>query len=178
MDHKIEWACETRFDLLDDQIIELMSKSGMKVVNLGIESSDQEILKQSGKKIALNKTQTIVEKLHANGIKVQAFFMLGLVNDSKQSMLNTINFAKHLNTFSAQFCVTTPFPGTRFFEDNKNKLIHTDWSKFTEYNPVMSIDLATPQEIEYARDFAYRTYYMSGKWLFRHGFNAISTIFS
>ena len=45
------------------------------------------------------------------------------------SLGDTINFAKDLNTYSAQFCVTTPFPGTRFFEDNKNKLIHHHWSK-------------------------------------------------
>lgn len=174
----IEWACETRLDLLDDELIDLMATSGMKAVNLGIESNSQQILEKSGKKMGrFDRTEEIIKKLHSCGVKVQAFYMLGLLDDTFESMLATLKYAQKLNTYSAQFCVTTPFPGTRFFERVKKNLIHSDWSGYTEYNPVLFLEKTTPEEVRCIRDKAYRTYYLRPRWIFKYGLETFSGIF-
>lgn len=170
----VEWACEMHIKSLDDELIKKMAASGLKAVNLGIESGDPETLEGSGKKSTeIDRVRHIANELDRNGVKVQAFYILGLWKDSPRTMQRTIDLAYELNTYSAQFCVATPFPGTPFFEEVKDKLMHRDWSQYTEYQPVMSIPNATPEEIIEARNRAYRYYYIRPQWMLKYGLGAI-----
>jgi radical SAM superfamily enzyme YgiQ (UPF0313 family) len=70
----LEIGVETRADTLDDELIGLMAASGIKVVNLGIESPDDEILTASGRRpINGDKLKQSIQALEAVGIQVQAF---------------------------------------------------------------------------------------------------------
>ena len=116
----IEYGIETRLDTLDEELINLMSEAGVKVVNLGIESPDDEILKKSGRvPIKENKIIKSIRLLESRGIKIQAFYIIGLIDDNEQSIKKTIKYSHLLNTFTSQFCVLTPFPGTKTFQDLK-----------------------------------------------------------
>lgn len=166
----IEWATEMHINTLNEAYIDRMIKGGWKVVNLGIESSDPEVLGKSGKRpISIQKVVDTVNYLNKRGIKVQGFYIFGLMHDTVTSMENTLAFAKQLNTFSAQFCVATPFPGTRFYEEVKGNLLTTDWSQYTEYEPVIKLPNVTPDQIRSIRDKAYSTYYMRPNWIMKHG---------
>ncbi|HYE91735.1 MAG TPA: radical SAM protein [Terriglobales bacterium] len=168
--YDIEWAMETHINALSEPLIKRMTAAGLRVVNLGIESADPETLGKSGKKpVHVERIEETVALLHRYGVRVQAFYMLGLQADTPETMAATIAFAKTLNTFSAQFCVTTPFPGTRFYEEVKDNLLHRDWSRFTEYEPVLQVPNVTPLQVRDARDTAYRTYYRRARWMLRHG---------
>jgi len=165
----VEWACETNLEGLDDALIDKMHKSGMCVINLGIESGNPEVLKKSGKRgsDAANLSQTI-RSLHKRRIKVQAFYMLGLWNDTPESMRQTVILSHKLNTFSAQFCIATPFPGTRFFEDKKEFLLHRRWAAYTGYEPVLRLPFATEKDVVQCRNWAYNSYYNRLSWLIRY----------
>lgn len=167
----IEWAAEMHVKSLDDALIDKMAANGLKAVNLGIESGDPDTLEGSGKKATdLKYIRNVINKLHSKNIGVQAFYILGLWRDTSATMKRTLELAYDLNTLSAQFCVATPFPGTQFFEEVKDSLLHTDWSRYTEYEPVMTIPGASTEEIIEARNTAYSTYYMRPKWLLKYGF--------
>ena len=144
----LDIGVETRADTLDRELIDLMSKAGVKVVNLGIESPSADIVSSSGRRpIKDEKLDDVLDSLDKAGINVQAFYILGLLDDDVQSMKRTVRYSFQLNCFAAQFCVLTPFPGTKTYHDLKSRLLTTDFRKFNEYDPVVKIDGATAAEI-------------------------------
>jgi anaerobic magnesium-protoporphyrin IX monomethyl ester cyclase len=167
----LEIGVETRLDCLDDELIDLMEKAGVRSVNLGIESPDDEILIKNGRIPYTKKVSNVqksIQKIENSGIKVQAFYILGLQDDNKYTMRKTLNFSKLLNTFTAQFCVLTPFPGTPTYNQLKEKLLTNDFTKFDEYTPVVKIDGASEKEIIRLRDEAFSSYYFRLSWLKKH----------
>lgn len=167
----IEFGAETRIDRIDDEMIELFRKANFKVLNLGIESVDPKILKSNGRvPIKNGRIEDVVEKLHENGIKVQAFYILGLEHDTIESVEATIAYSKKLNTFSAQYCLLTPFPGTKTMDKLPlDSLLTQDYSKFTEYDPVVKLDNITTDEIIHLKNKAYSSYYFRPSWFLKHG---------
>lgn len=169
-DFSIEIGVETRADTLDDELIGLMEQANIKVVNLGIESPSDEILINSGRRpIKELKLERVLRKLDESSIDVQAFYILGLIDDTIDSMKRTISYSFSLNTLAAQYCVLTPFPGTKTYEDLKEHLITDDFSMYNEYEPVVSIEHASPKEIRKLRNFAFSRYYIRPRWLIKYG---------
>ncbi|MFP4474874.1 MAG: B12-binding domain-containing radical SAM protein [Desulfatibacillaceae bacterium] len=174
----LDWACETTVDDLTAELVDHMAGAGLRAVNLGVESADMEVLEKSGKKrYNPEHLETMVERLHDRGVAVQAFYMLGLWDDTPETMERTLELARDLNTYTAQFCVATPFPGTAWFRLVREHLAHEDWEQFTEYRPVLEIPGATAGDIRRTRDRAYATYYFRPRWLLRHGFRALCGFF-
>jgi len=170
----IEWACETNLEGLDAELIDKMHKAGMRVINLGIESGDPEVLRRFGKRGSdSSQLCETIQNLHKRNIRVQAFYILGLWDDTPESMRKTIALSHKINTFSAQYCVATPFPGTRFFEKKKEFLLHRDWSKYTEYEPVLRLPFASAAEVIHCRNRAYNSYYIRPQWWMRYGYTVI-----
>lgn len=168
----LDIGVETRADTLDHELIELMSKARVKVVNLGIESPDDDILSSSGRRpIKHDKLKKVIKDLEMSGIKVQGFYIFGLIDDTELSIQKTISYSKELNTFSAQFCVLTPFPGTKTFTELKDRLITDDFSMFTEYTPVVRIDGIEPDMITKYVNRAFKSYYLRAAWLKKHGWS-------
>lgn len=164
-----QWAIETRLDKLNIELINTMKASGLKHVNLGIESPSAETLRNVGRKpTSLKHQEEIIHYLQKNNITVSAFFIIGFVDDTKESIEHTINYAKKLNTFAAQFCVMTPFPGTELYNNLKDRILHNDWSQFTEYRPTLKLDHLSNADIIHFRDMAYRQYYLRIKWLLKY----------
>jgi anaerobic magnesium-protoporphyrin IX monomethyl ester cyclase len=172
----LDIGVETRADTLDDELIILMKKAGVKVVNLGIESPEDNILLNAGRRpIKEIKLENVLKKLDHNNILVQGFYIIGLIDDTKETIENTIRYSKKINSFTAQFCVLTPFPGTKTYKDLEHKLITDDFSKFTEYEPVVNIKGVDEHQIRRYLDKAYSTYYIRPSWILKHGFRAIKS---
>jgi radical SAM superfamily enzyme YgiQ (UPF0313 family) len=166
----LEWACETRLDCLDKDLIDLMVKSGLRGMNIGVETGDNEILERSGKtNPEIEKQQETIAYLHSKGVRINGFYMLGLTGDTAESMQRTIDYAKKLNTLGAQFCIMTPFPGTPLADQLGNALLTTDYTEFNEYQPVVDIGTSTPDEVRSAHGRAYRDYYLRPSWLASNG---------
>lgn len=169
----LDIGVETRADTLDDELIELMARAGIKVINLGVESPVDDILSASGRRpIKEDKLKQTLQGLETAGIRVQAFYILGLIHDTKASIQKTIDYSHELNTYTAQFCVLTPFPGTKTFNDLKELLITNDFSRFTEYDPVVRIDGVTPEQLTEFVDMAFNSYYLRMAWIWKHGWTA------
>jgi len=166
---KFNFSIETRTDLLDSKILETLKDVGLKHINLGIESFSDSDLKSIGRKPdRIEHQEGIISEAHRIGLNVSAFYILGLPHDSPEKIKENIKYAKKLNTFGAQFCLLTPYPGTPIFEQLKHKLITRDWNHFTEYRPVVKIDNVLPGELIRLRDYAYRTYYTNPSWILRY----------
>lgn len=150
----IPWTCMGDVTL-DKQTLELMHKSGCIGVKFGVETANQDVLKNAGKDflstLGMKQVERFVKNCQELGLWTRAAYTLGLPKDTKESILATIRFAKDLDTDGLNFSITTPLPGTPFFKIAKENdwLVTLDWTKYDGANyAVVSYPHLKKEEIE------------------------------
>jgi radical SAM superfamily enzyme YgiQ (UPF0313 family) len=160
------WACETRMDCLDVDTLELMARAGMRVVNVAVESSNETVLKDVARKaIPVEHQEEILRACDRLGIRATVFYVIGLPEDTRESIRETVRYAKQLNTHVAQFFVYTPFPGTKLYDRVKHEVLTDDWERFDCYTPVVRHPTLAPDEILRLKEWAFLSYYYRPAWL-------------
>ncbi len=113
---KITFSTNSRADTADSDTVDLMKKAGCKLVSIGIESGSQLMLDKMGKKITLNDIKNTVKLFKKKGIKVYAYYVLGLPWESEETARETIEFSKKLNTHFVSYYTATALCGSRFYD--------------------------------------------------------------
>ena len=113
----IRWQCLARADRVTPDLLELMYRAGCREIHYGIESGNPEILANIGKGITLDQARRAVAWTSKAGILAKGYFMLGLPGDSEETIQQTIDLASDLQLDQAMFSLTTPFPGTRLWDE-------------------------------------------------------------
>lgn len=163
----IEFGIETRLDLLDKEILDLMFEAGLRNINVGIETTEEDVAKMNNRKlIQINHQEEIINYCKKLGIKVSAFYIFGLQGDTEESIKKTIAYAMKLNTNVAQFTISCPYPGTRYYDElkNKNLIIENDFEKFNANNVVFKHNNLSKEQLLKLQDFAFRKYYFRPKY--------------
>jgi radical SAM superfamily enzyme YgiQ (UPF0313 family) len=131
IDQKIDltWSCFSRIDFMDEAVIALMKKSGCHQICYGIESGDEQILRNIGKQISTAKMAEIVRITKSAGIETRTAFMFGNPGETPQTLEKSLDFCIRLDPDYAIFNITTPYPGTEMFNWAKKNgyLITEDW---------------------------------------------------
>lgn len=170
----IEWVCEARLDLLDEEMLTLFKKAGLRLIGVGIESFDDKILQKSTRlPIKKERREELINHCKKIDIEMVANYIFGFPEDTKENILKTIKYAKKLNTPFASFSVMTPYPGSAFYEKIKDKIYEKDFEKFTASNPVFEIKGLTKEELLKLIEKAYVSYYFRPAWLLRYGWRYI-----
>ncbi|MBM4429214.1 MAG: radical SAM protein [Chloroflexi bacterium] len=128
----IRWQCLGRVDRVTAEILQKMYAAGCRRIHFGIESGNQQVLDRISKGIRLQQVRQAVRWAQDAGISVKGYFMLGLPGDTEETMQQTIDLAAELNMEETMFSLTTPFPGTRLWDELVAKRPET------EYNPDFS----------------------------------------
>jgi anaerobic magnesium-protoporphyrin IX monomethyl ester cyclase len=164
----IRWGMEARTDCLDGDLIDLLFRSGLRSIEVGVESSNHTVLRINRRKaIAKPQQERIIERCHKLGIRVIANYTLGLPNDTIGGIRDTIRYAKKLNTFAIQFTVTTPYPGTQFYEAVKDSIFERDWERFNGWTSVFRHPAIRPEDLHKLREFAYVSYHLRPRYVWQ-----------
>lgn len=108
---KTRWMCETKIEMLDSKLIEIMSKAGCDLIAFGIESSNSKAMDSHGRKWhEFEMAKRNVELCQKNGIQTLAFYMLGFEDDTWTSLENTYKLSCYINSTQAQFNIFTVYP--------------------------------------------------------------------
>lgn len=171
----VGWNCMTRVDKVTVDLFKLMKKAGCYEVGFGIESGSDRVLKFIKKSTTTPQIKEAVKMAKKAGIAVRGFFMIGFPTETKEEIIQTINFAKELNVDVAQFMVATPFPGTEMWNiaTENGRINNEDWSNFTFYAPdkmPFSSENFTDQELVSLYKKAYRSYYLRPAFILRQLF--------
>lgn len=167
----IKFGIETRLDLLDKKILSLMYRAGLRNINVGIETVNEEISKINKRQlIRVDHQEEIIKFCERIGIKISAFYILGLKGDTKETIKNTINYAIKLNTNVAQFTVSIPYPGTKYYDEllSKNIIEEDDFEKYNINNIVFKHDKLDGSVIKKMQEYAFRKYYFRFGYLLRY----------
>jgi anaerobic magnesium-protoporphyrin IX monomethyl ester cyclase len=164
----IRWGMEARTDRLDIALIDILHRSGLRSVEIGVESANEETLRGNLRQaIPKHHQEKIVEHCHRLGIRVIANYTLGLPNDTVQGIRETIRYAKQLNTFAIQFTVTTPYPGTQFYQNVKSQIFDHNWEHFNGWTSVYRHAAVSPGELHRLREYAYVSYHLRPRYVWR-----------
>ena len=120
------WSCTSRVTT-DYETLKAMKEAGCRLLIVGYESGDAQILKNIKKGATLEMAKRFTENCHKLGLIIHADFIVGLPGESRDSLRNTIDFAKSLDTETIQVSIAHPYPGTEFYDYVKtNNLITID----------------------------------------------------
>ncbi|MFN0104468.1 MAG: hopanoid biosynthesis associated radical SAM protein HpnJ [Bryobacteraceae bacterium] len=120
------WSCTSRVTT-DYDTLAAMKDAGGRLMIVGYESGDQQILKNIKKGATIDMARRFTANAHKLGLKIHADFIVGLPGESRESIETTINFAKELDCETIQVSLAHPYPGTEFYDHVvKNGLITLD----------------------------------------------------
>jgi len=117
----IQWVSNSRLDLLDEESVSLMKKSGCLLISLGIETFQEDILEKNKKFLKLEDIYRGINLLKRYGILTYGYFIFGLEGETRLSIWKTILRAVCSKLDFAIFYSLTPYPGTDYFQKYKNK---------------------------------------------------------
>lgn len=144
------WECETRPDVIDDEIAEALKEAGCEMVSIGIETGDEHLLENLNKRQNVETVKKAVRSLKKAGIKVMGLYMLGVPGEDSESVRKTIRFAKSLDTDVTRFSILVPYPGSKLYETyikGRYNFSDQEWERFSTYPP----DQNYPYKIEWAK---------------------------
>jgi radical SAM superfamily enzyme YgiQ (UPF0313 family) len=161
---QIKWSCMGDAMAVSKDMLQRMAEMGCIGMKFGVESGDPELLRGIGKPLDLEKARRVARFCAKLGIKSHATFTFGLLGETKESLQKTLEYAKSLDVDTIQFSITTPFPGTRYFDqlESKGLLRSKKWQDYDGLGQcVVRFENLSYEEVEeFCRRFA-------GKWL-RH----------
>ena len=111
----ITWSCTSRVTT-DRDTLKAMKEAGCRLLIVGFESGDPQILKNIKKGATVERARDFVKDCHDLGLIIHADFILGLPGETNESIRNTINFAKQLDCETIQVSVAHAYPGTEFYD--------------------------------------------------------------
>jgi anaerobic magnesium-protoporphyrin IX monomethyl ester cyclase len=155
------WAVMTRVDTIvkNPDMIRTMARAGLRWTFIGFESGNQQMLDGYGKKAHVQDAMRAMQILKANGVETTGAFILGAPNETRDMMEETINYAKRLDPRRAQFSILTPYPGTRLYQNVKDRLLTRDWDLYSGLHPTIRLDHVTTDEMRKIFIGAYSSFY-------------------
>jgi len=159
----IYWWCFSRADVIlrNEGMVKRMAEAGARYIFIGFESGRQEILDDYKKRIDISDAKDAVEILKRYGIQTHASFIIGSIHETRGMIKETIRFAKRLNPEAAQFSILTPYPGTRLFNEVKDRIITYDWNLYDCLHSVIELDYLSREDLEVLLKEAYRSFYLT-----------------
>lgn len=110
--HKIHWGCNSRVDTMDDERAARMKAAGCWVVAFGVETGNQAIMDKMKKGQKVERAQQAVEVCKRHGLRTHAFMVIGTPWETRQTLEETFQFVKRLDTDFFDFNIAYPLPGT------------------------------------------------------------------
>lgn len=158
---KLTYECETRMDDLDEQLIREMHASGLRAINFGVESPDPLVLKKVARRfIPYEHMRRMINLCWKLGITTTAFYVIGFLQDTEESIDQLIRFAVDLDSTFANFKILTPYPGTPQFKQLMSLIDDDDWEHFDGYTLNFRHPALTPRRARLMLGMCYSRFFL------------------
>jgi len=136
---RVKWGINTRVtDIYRDRdILPFYRKAGLVHVSLGTEAAAQMKLDQFNKETKVEENRTAIRLLREADILVEAQFIVGLDNETPETLEETYRMAWDWQPDLANWSMYTPWPYTPLFQELKDKVEVHDFSKYNFVTPIM-----------------------------------------
>jgi len=166
---KLTWSCNARAHV-SYETLRALRDNGLRLLLVGFESGNQEILNRIRKGIKLDMARRFMADCRKLGIKVHGTFIIGLPIESRETIEETIRFAQELDPHTIQVSIAAPYPGTELHR----QAVESGWMADGALVSGSGIQASTlqyphlsPDEMEEAVARMYRRFYFRWKPIFR-----------
>jgi len=166
---RVKWGINTRVtDILrDEKLLPLYRKAGLVHVSLGTEAAAQMKLDQFNKETKVEDNRRAIELLRDADIFIEAQFIVGLDNETAETLEETYRMAWEWQPDLANWAMYTPWPFTPLFQDLGDKVEIFDFSKYNFVTPIMKPEAMDRAELLDRVMNNYRRFYIK-KALFHY----------
>lgn len=113
---KISFPNGLRGDIIDEELLTILGKAGAYMIGYGIESASMRLQKFTKRNLNLTRIKRNISNTAKQGILTHGLFMLGFPTETKDEMLETINFACSSRLHSACFFIANPYSNTELYQ--------------------------------------------------------------
>jgi anaerobic magnesium-protoporphyrin IX monomethyl ester cyclase len=161
------WGINTRVtDILrDEKLLPLYRKAGLIHVSLGTEAAAQLKLDRFNKETTIAQNKKAIKLLRDAGIVTEAQFIVGLENETAETLEETYRMAMDWKPDMANWAMYTPWPFSDLFQELGDKVEVFDFEKYNFVTPIMKPDAMDRGELldrvmnNYRRFFMHKTFF-------------------
>lgn len=171
---KIHFKVSARVDTVKPAILEALREAGCYRIHYGVESATPRLLKYLQKQVTPEKVAQAFRWTRDAGIGTFAYCMIGIPTETRQEMMNTVDFAISLDPDYAQFSICTPYPRTALYESmlQMGHISADYWREFAR-NPSEDFrvrfwnNLYSEDELRELQSEAHRRFYSRPRYIAR-----------
>ncbi|MGD0842647.1 MAG: hopanoid biosynthesis associated radical SAM protein HpnJ [Candidatus Acidiferrales bacterium] len=110
----LTWSCNAK-PIVPRRTLEIMKDNGLRLLLVGFESGNQEILNNMKKGTRLDIARRFAKDCKELGILVHGTFILGMPGETPETIRKTLEFACEVDPETAQCSLAAPYPGTELY---------------------------------------------------------------
>ena len=164
----VTWSCNAKANV-PEATLRVLRDNGLRLLLVGYESGSQEILNRVKKGIRLDVARQFTRNARMLGIKIHGTFIMGLPGETRETIEETIRFARDIDPDSLQVSLAAPYPGTALYRE----ALEQGWLERTELvdaggtqSSVLGYPHLSRDEIFASVERFYRRFYFRPRKLF------------
>jgi radical SAM superfamily enzyme YgiQ (UPF0313 family) len=167
---KIPWTANARADV-DFETLHHLKRGGCRQLCVGFESGNQDILNRMRKGLTIERAKQFMANARKVGILVHGCFMVGNPGETKETMQQTLDYAKELNPDTVQFYPVMVYPGTEAYQWYKDQgyLTTEDYRQWLTcdglHNCVIDLPGISSKELVEFCDNARKAFYLRPRYI-------------
>ena len=163
----VVWSCNAKANV-PRKTLEVLKANGLRLLLVGYESGNQKILHNIKKGLLVDVARKFAKDCHELGIIVHGTFILGLPGETRETIQETLAFAKEVNPRTLQVSLAAPYPGTFLYKQAKeNGWFASDVDLLTDDGtqiaPLNYPDLSHTEIFDSVEDFYKKFYFRPSK---------------
>jgi len=112
----VTWSCNAKANV-PDATLRVLRDNGLRLLLVGYESGSQAVLNRVKKGIRIDVAREFTRSAKALGIKIHGTFIMGLPGETRETIQETIRFAREIDPDSLQVSLAAPYPGTALYQE-------------------------------------------------------------
>ena len=164
----VTWSCNAKANVPRNTLA-VMKDNGLRLLVVGYESGNQQILFNIKKGMRVEFARRFTRDCHELGILVHGTFILGLPGETRETIQQTLDFAKEINPHTIQVSLAAPYPGTFLYRQAKeNGWLYNEQAELlteqgTQIAPLSYPHLSHGEIFEAVEDFYKKFYFRPSK---------------
>jgi radical SAM superfamily enzyme YgiQ (UPF0313 family) len=160
--NRIWQAAGTVRSILTPALMAKAARSGLRSLFVGFETLSKHNLSEQGKYHNLDQDyDRAIKTLHDLGIMINASFVFGGDDDTKDVFNRTVDWTLENGIETATFHILTPYPGTKLYHslNKQGRILSQKWDRYDTRHAVFQPSQMTPTELEKGYHHAYQNFY-------------------
>ncbi len=158
----VKLLLETRVDdiLRDADIMDKYREAGVEHIYVGVEAGNQVTLDLFKKDTEVAQSKQAIDLINGADIVSETSFVLGMPDDTPESIAETVELAKHYNPDMGFFLAIAPWPYAELYPELEPYVATKDYRKYNLVEPVLKPKNMTMEQLEHELGKASQKFYM------------------